>query len=103
MRRPRLRATLSAYLALMLVYGLANALQDAWTEQIVKRGWTHHAIPNLLRPDASLWWAGIVAVAALVELLLLRRERLGGGALADPEPVQGALHLEEPDERADER
>jgi hypothetical protein len=75
MRRPRLRATLSAYLALLLVYALANALQDAWTEQIVKRGWTHHAIPSLLRPDASLWWAGILVVGGLVEVLLLRPER----------------------------
>lgn len=82
MRRPRLRATLSAYLALLLVYALANALQDGWTEQVVKRGWTHHTIPSLLRPDLSLWWGGIVALAALVELLLLRRERLRPEAAA---------------------
>jgi hypothetical protein len=102
-RRPRLRATLSAYLALLLAYALANALQDGWTEQVVKRGWTHHAIPSLLRPDANFWWAGIVAAAALVELLLLRPERSGSRALADPEPVERALHLDKPDEGTDER
>ena len=54
MRRPRLRAMLSAYLALMLAYALANALQDAWTEQVVKRGWTHRTIPTCsIRRSAS--------------------------------------------------
>jgi hypothetical protein len=74
MRRPRLRATLSAYLALMLAYALANALQDAWTEQVVKRGWTAHAIPSLLRPGLGSWWLGILVLAALVEAAW-RRER----------------------------
>jgi hypothetical protein len=74
MRRPRLRATLSAYLSLMLAYAVANALQDAWTEQVVKRGWTHHAIPSLLRPGLGAWWVGILVLATLVEAAW-RRER----------------------------
>ena len=37
--RPKLLQNLFGfYVALMLVYGLANALQDFWLEQIVKRG-----------------------------------------------------------------
>ena len=38
MQVTRLRAVVGAYLALMLAYGLANAVQDAWLEQVVKRG-----------------------------------------------------------------
>jgi len=49
-----------AYLALMLAYGLVNAAQDAWTEQVVKRGWTAHAIPDALHPTVSLVWLVIV-------------------------------------------
>ena len=35
----------------MAVYGIANIANDAWFEQVVKRGWTDWAIPNVLRPD----------------------------------------------------
>ncbi len=53
-RLGRLRGLISAYLALMLAYGTANYVQDFWTEQIVKRGWTARAIPSLLHPSLSL-------------------------------------------------
>src|SRR5205823_2955820 len=52
-----------AYLALMLAYGLVNAAQDAWTEQVVKRGWTTDAIPNALHPAANAAWLAIVLLA----------------------------------------
>jgi hypothetical protein len=52
-----------AYLALMLAYGLVNAVQDAWTEQVVKRGWTAHEIPNALHPAVNSAWAAIVVLA----------------------------------------
>ena len=58
----------------IVVENLANALQDAWTEQVVKRGWTHHAIPSLLRPGLDAWWLGILVLATLVEAAW-RRER----------------------------
>jgi hypothetical protein len=57
---------LSAYLALMLVYGLANALQDFWTEQLVKRGTVSATIPSLIRPDASWAWAAMAGVTLLI-------------------------------------
>ena len=48
--RPRwLRWALGFYVALMLVYGLANALQDFWLEQLVKRGTTSLEIPSMIR------------------------------------------------------
>jgi hypothetical protein len=70
------RIGLTAYLSLVLVYGLANALQDFWTEQLVKRGTTSMRIPSLIRPDASWAWAAMIAVAFLICLAALRVARV---------------------------
>jgi hypothetical protein len=67
---------LTAYLALMLVYGLANALQDVWTEQLVKRGTVSVKIPSLIRPSASWAWAAMLAAALLICLAVLRVVRV---------------------------
>jgi hypothetical protein len=67
---------LTAYLALMLVYGLANALQDVWTEQLVKRGTVSIKIPSLIRPSASWAWTAMVAAALLICLAVLRVVRV---------------------------
>lgn len=78
----RLAAALGAYLALMLAYGLANAFQDFWTEQLGKRGTVSGTIPNLIRPSASPAWAGIVLAAAAIYVGLFRVgrvNRLQGG------------------------
>jgi hypothetical protein len=74
-RLGRLRGLASAYLALMLAYAAANYVQDFWTEQVVKRGWTTRAIPSLLHPSLSLGWAAILSLAACVELGAFRWER----------------------------
>jgi hypothetical protein len=71
-------ALASVYLALMLAYGVANAVQDFWLEQVVKRGWTDHALPSFLRPQLSVGWAAMVAAAIAIELLWFRRERARG-------------------------
>jgi hypothetical protein len=63
MRFARFRIAVGAYLALILAYGLANAVQDSWLEQVVKRGWTSREIPSLILPKASLGWAAIVLAA----------------------------------------
>jgi hypothetical protein len=67
---------LSAYLALMLVYGLANALQDFWTEQLVKRGTVSVTIPSLIRPAVSWAWAAIVGVTLVICLPVFRVARV---------------------------
>ena len=64
------------YLALMLAYGLANALQDFWTEQLVKRGTTSLKIPSLIRPEASWAWVAIMAATFLICLAALRVARV---------------------------
>ena len=69
-RRPPLRLALAGYLSLMLVYGLANALQDFWLEQVVKRGASSFRFPDMLRPDLGPEWLGIVLASAAVYALL---------------------------------
>lgn len=72
MRRAGLRRALTAYLSLMLVYGLANALQDFWLEQLVKRGATELRVPSMLRPEATPAWAAVLAAASLIYVALSR-------------------------------
>ena len=71
-RKPWLRALTAAYLALMLVYGLANMANDLWIEQVVKRDWTSWQIPDVLFPSPSVAWAVIVACAVVVYLAFWR-------------------------------
>jgi hypothetical protein len=71
-RQPMLRGLTAFYLSLMIVYGATNQVQDLWTEQIVKRGWTNWDIPNVLHPAASGAWAAMVAVAVLFYFAFFR-------------------------------
>jgi hypothetical protein len=63
-----LHAAFGLYVALMFAYGLANAVQDFWLEQLVKRGTTTLEIPSLIVPKASWAWAGLLAAALLIRL-----------------------------------
>jgi len=74
-RRPILRTLTAVYLALLLVYGLTNQVQDLWTEQIVKRGWTSWEIPNVLHPSLSAAWAAMIACGVVIYALFLRPRR----------------------------
>ncbi len=79
LRQARLRPVRSVvglYVALELVYGLANVANDAWREQVVKRGWVDTAIPSVLRPSVSFAWLGIVLAAAAVATVILGNVRL---------------------------
>ena len=67
----------SSGLALLLAYGVANATQDFWLEQVVKRGWTERSLPSMIQPSLSVAWLGIVLAAVAIELLWFRRERAG--------------------------
>src|SRR5919198_6575816 len=70
---PALRLLIGLYLGLEIAYGLANTAQDAWLEQVAKRGWTTHVMPGVLRPAATLPWLGIAVAAAVFAALILRR------------------------------
>jgi hypothetical protein len=63
---------LALYVSLLLTYGLANALQDEWTEQLVKRGTVSRMLPSMIRPDVSPAWAGILLGAASIYVALFR-------------------------------
>ena len=63
---------LRAYVSLMLAYGLANAVQDAWNEQLWKRGWVDVHVPSVIRPDVTWGWLAIVLGAAAIYALWFR-------------------------------
>jgi hypothetical protein len=82
--RERLQRALAAYLSLMLVYGLANAAQDFWLEQVVKRGWTDERLPTVIRPALSVEWAVLVLAAAAIYVSWLVRRRGAPQPSEDP-------------------
>jgi hypothetical protein len=58
-----------AYVSLMFAYGIVNCVQDAWTEQAVKRGWTGRTIPSALEPRLNAVWLVILVIAAVAYLV----------------------------------
>lgn len=72
-RSPRLATFVTVYLGLEIAYGLANMANDAWLEQVVKRGWTSVEIPSVLRPAVSLPWFGIVLATPFFAAVVRRR------------------------------
>ena len=69
---PRLDKWLAIWLGALGAYGLVNAAQDFWLEQVVKRGWVDWEIPSALRPSGSWIWLVIAALAGLFGVLGLR-------------------------------
>jgi Phosphoglucomutase/phosphomannomutase, alpha/beta/alpha domain III len=67
---------LGIYVAVLLTYGLANALQDGWNEQLVKRGTTESELPSVIRPDLSAAWLGILFGAVVIYFVLFRVGRV---------------------------
>jgi len=63
---------LAGYVALLLTYGLANALQDGWNEQLVKRGTSGSKLPSMIRPDLSAAWLGILLGGLAIYFVLFR-------------------------------
>ena len=69
---PRLDVALRIWLGALLAYGLVNAAQDFWLEQVVKREWVDWRIPGALRPDLTWIWLVIVLLGAAFATLLFR-------------------------------
>ena len=82
-RLPRPRV-LDAYLALMLVYGVANVVNDDWLEQVVKRGWTSHEVPSILTPAANWGWAAVLVGAFAIWRFWFRQPSRTTPAAASP-------------------
>ena len=68
---------LRAYLSLMLAYGLANALQDAWNEQLWKREWVDWHASSVIRPDLTAGWLVILLATSAIYAFWFRPERRG--------------------------
>jgi hypothetical protein len=66
------RVALGFYVALMVVYGLANALQDFWLEQLVKRGTISAELPSMIHPKLSPAWGAMIGVALVIHLAVSR-------------------------------
>ena len=74
---PRLRAgwrrtALAAWMSGLIAYGLGNLANDAWGEQVVKRGWTDWGLPSVARPSANWLWPVVLAVGAGIFMLVRR-------------------------------
>jgi hypothetical protein len=72
--RYRPRFGVLALLALAFGYGVAVEWRDFWFEQVVKRGWTDWAPPQVLTPSLSVRWGVLVALSLLVALAVRRLE-----------------------------
>jgi len=78
--RPRLRGgvTASATVALtslLFAYGMVNCVQDAWNEQLFKRGTVDWKIPSAIHPSLSWVWLAILLLAVLTALGLRHEAR----------------------------
>jgi hypothetical protein len=74
---PRLRAgwrrtALAAWISGLIAYGVGNIANDAWGEQVVKRGWTDWGLPSVVRPSVNWLWLVVLAVGAAIFLLQRR-------------------------------
>lgn len=72
-----LRLVTSAYVSLMLAYGLGNIANDFWIEQVNTRHWTRWVWPSVLEPGATWAWAVLVVAATAVWLAWFGREPVG--------------------------
>ncbi|HEY7562955.1 MAG TPA: hypothetical protein VH650_12325 [Gaiellaceae bacterium] len=63
------RVGFGLFLSLMFVYGLTNAVQDFWYEQLVKRGALEARIPSVIVPALTPAWLAILVAAVLIYFL----------------------------------
>lgn len=75
LRRGSTERVTIAVTALALAYGIVNCVQDAWNEQLVKRGTLDWGIPSAILPSLSWIWVVILVLAALAALALRAESR----------------------------
>ena len=71
----RLAWAIRLYVSLAFAYGAVNMTQDAWNEQLWKRGTVDWKIPSALEPRPEPIWLVTLALAALTALALHRESR----------------------------
>lgn len=62
-------------IGLLAAYGAVNMVQDAWNEQIWKRGWVDVSIPSAVVPGITTIWLVVIGLAVLLALAF-RAERV---------------------------
>jgi TolB protein len=70
---PQLQRVLGAYLAILLLYGLANVANDFWLEQIVKRGVTDWQVPSMIVPAPNVPWLILLILATVLYVFVFGR------------------------------
>jgi hypothetical protein len=79
----RLGGLLLAYVSLMFAYGFMNFAEDAWHEQLVKRGWLEWKIPSALIPRFHWIWLVTLGVALLTYVVFAFERRRAQTAIID--------------------
>jgi hypothetical protein len=79
----RLGTFLLAYVSLMFAYGFMNSAEDAWHEQLVKRGWLDWKIPSALLPRLHWIWLATLGVALLTYVVFAVERRRAQTAIID--------------------
>jgi hypothetical protein len=79
----RLGSLLLAYVSLMFAYGFMNFAEDAWHEQLVKRGWLEWRIPSALLPRLHWIWLVTLGVALLMYAVFAVERRRAQTAIID--------------------
>ena len=79
----RLGSLLLAYVSLMFAYGFMNSAEDAWHEQLVKRGWLDWRIPSALLPRLHWIWLVTLGVALLTYVVFRVERRRAQTAIID--------------------
>ena len=72
--RPVLHELAAFAAGALIVYGALNAANDAWDEQVWKRGWTDWMLPSFIRPAAS-WGFLVLLVGVAAAFAVMRRLR----------------------------
>ncbi len=75
MRESIRRTALAVWLSGLIAYGAGNIANDAWGEQVVKRGWTTWTLPSVVRPDLNWLWLVVLAVTAVIFFTALKPRR----------------------------
>lgn len=75
LRRRRLTLVTVALTSLAFAYGIVNTVQDAWNEQLVKRGTLDWKIPSAIYPKLAWIWLVVLVLGALTGLALRAEAR----------------------------
>jgi len=78
-----LGSILLVYVSLMFAYGFMNFAEDAWHEQLVKRGWLGWKIPSALIPRLHWVWLVTLGVALLTYAVFAVERRRAQTAIID--------------------